>query len=76
MDSLVLSINVVTLGVFSRLLSHGGSRNDGNDGLLLRSTREFFGRQIVERTMRVTRVVIVPPCNGMPPSILERSEPC
>ena len=25
--------------------------------------------------MRVIRVVIVSPCNGMPPSILERSEP-
>ena len=40
---------VIVRRVFPRLLSHGGSKNDGNDGLLRRSTREFFGRQIVER---------------------------
>ena len=34
--------------VFPRLLYREGSRNDGDSGLLLRSAREFFGRQIVE----------------------------
>ena len=65
-----------SLGVFPRLLSRGGSRNDCNDGLLLRSTREFSGRQIVERTMRVIGVVVVPPRNGMLTGIIERAEPC
>ena len=58
------------------MLYREGSRNDGDSGLLLRPAREFFGRQIVERTMRVIGVVVVPPRNGMLSGIIERAEPC
>ena len=41
----ILEFNV---RAFPRLLYREGSRNDGDSELLLRSAREFFGRQIVE----------------------------
>jgi hypothetical protein len=62
-------------GVIPRLLSRRRSRIDGGVGFLLCPASELFGREIVEGTMWVIRVVVASPFSRVPASIIERSEP-